>query len=83
VSAALMLLVTCVVVLTAWLTIHVGLVIWCVRDETLERRHRVLLVLCPPCTPWFAWKTGHKRAVIGWACLIVLYVALRMTLGAR
>ena len=76
------LLVTCVLVLAAWLVTHVMLVVTCVRSTELTQRDR-WLSLVPPLAPWLGWRAGRKRTVIGWACLIVLYVSLRTALGVR
>jgi hypothetical protein len=75
-------LIACIVVLAAWLVTHVALVVACVRTESLSSRDRWLAIV-PPITAWFGWRTGHRRTVIGWACLIVLYLVLRVALSVR
>ena len=77
-----MLLALCVVVLAAWLTTHLVLVVACVRTGSLSTRDR-WLSLVPFLNLWVAWRAGRHRTAIGWACLFVLYVVLRLALGAR
>lgn len=78
----LTLLLACVVVLATWVVLHGALVLACFRAPSLSRRDRWLSAF-PLCTGWFAWRAGHRRTVIAWTCLIVLYASLRLALGAR
>jgi hypothetical protein len=82
VPVAVTLLLVCIVVLATWLVMHVVLVVACVRAANVAARDRWLSVV-PPMTAWVAWRIGRRRTVIAWACLIVLYVALRIALAVR
>lgn len=69
-------------VFATWLVAHVALLAACVRAPSVSRRDR-WLALFPLATPWVAWRAGLRVPVIGWACLIVLYVVLRAILASR
>ena len=81
-TAGAALLLACIVVAAAWAIAHAVLVVACLRGEGLTAT-RKWLSLVPPVTPWVAWHVGQRRTVALWACLIVLYAALRMALAAR
>lgn len=80
-SGSLWLLIACVVVMTAWLVTTVWIVVQLAiaatraRDDAKSLRERVVSALV-------RWPGEHVRSSIAWACLIVLYVALRWGLHA-
>ena len=76
------LFVAAVVVLWAWLVTHFVLLARIVRTTQATSRDR-WLALVPVLTPWVAWRHDKRWHVIAWACLFVLYVAVRVGLAAR
>lgn len=69
-----------VLVPAVWLVAHVALVARCWSDEALTPRERWVLLVFPPI---LAWRVGKSWHVVLWACLIVVYAALRIALALR
>ena len=78
----MLVLIALVVLCAAWIVVHVALVVRVMGVTGITTRER-LFSLVPLVTPYLAWKSGLRRHVVLWACLIALYGALRAWLALR
>ncbi len=71
-----------VAVLWAWLVTHVALLVRVLRVPDATARDR-WWALVPVATPFIAWRHTHRRHVILWVVLVVLYAATRWALARQ
>jgi hypothetical protein len=70
------LLITWILLLAAWIVVHVAAVTLVLQERELDRKYKVW-VLVPLLTPLVAWRVRRRAVSVLWCTSLALYVVLR------